>query len=56
MNCWHKQGDKFSEQLQAQKEAGIKRLEEKYEAKTAEFKKTMQESIQLADKQSSEKE
>ena len=49
------QENKFSEQLQAQKEANSKRLEEEYQAKTAEFKKTMQDSIELINKQSSEK-
>ena len=41
------QGDQFTD---------IKRLEEEYEAKTAEFKKTIQYGIQLIYKQSSEKE
>ena len=39
------QAKKYSEEHKAQKEADIKRLEEEYEAKTAEFKKTMRDSI-----------
>ena len=51
------QAKKFSKQLQAQKERDINWLEEEYEAKTAEFKKTLQDStgIQLINKQAQRK-